>query len=152
MSAETRLSELGIELPAPARPMAAYTTFVQAGDMVYTSGHGPFLPDGGLMTGKVGLDLSVEEGREAARLTGLAILSTLRDNLGSLDRVQRFVKVLGMVNCPTDFHDHPSVIDGFSELIGDVFGEAGVHARSAVGMGSLPFDIPVEIEVIVQVG
>ncbi len=151
MSAEARLEELGLELPEPPNPMAVYVTFVQTGNLVYTSGHGPFLPDGGMIVGKVGLDLDIEAGREAARVTGMGLLATLRNNLGSLDRVTRIVKVLGMVNCPPEFTEQPAVINGCSELFGEVFGDAGVHARSAVGLGSLPMNIAVEIEVIVEV-
>ena len=151
MSAEARLQELGLELPEPPDPVASYVTFVRTGNLVYTSGHGPMLTDGKFVAGKVGVDLDVDAGREAARITGIGLLSTLRHNLGSLDRVTSVVKVLGMVNCPPDFTDHPSVINGCSELLVDVFGELGRHARSAVGVGSLPMNIAVEIEVIVEV-
>ena len=151
MSAEARLQELGVELPEPPDPVASYVTFVRTGNLVYTSGHGPVLSDGGFVTGKVGIDLDVDAGREAARLTGVGLLATLRHNLGSLDRVARIVKILGMVNCPPDFTDHPTVINGCSDLLADVFGEAGRHARSAVGVGSLPMNIAVEIEAIVEV-
>ena len=151
MSAEARLQELGLELPEPPDPVASYVTFVRTGNLVYTSGHGPMLTDGKFVAGKVGVDLDSDAGREAARITGIGLLSTLRHNLGSLDRVTSVVKVLGMVNCPPDFTDHPSVINGCSELLVDVFGELGRHARSAVGVGSLPMNIAVEIEVIVEV-
>ena len=152
MSAEARLLELGLELPEPPEPVASYVTFVRTGNLVYTSGHGPMLSDGGFVAGKVGVDLDIEAGREAARLTGIGLLATLRHNLGSLDRVARVVKVLGMVNCPPDFTDHPLVINGCSDLFAEVFGDAGRHARSAVGVGSLPMNIAVEIEAIVEVG
>jgi enamine deaminase RidA (YjgF/YER057c/UK114 family) len=151
MSAEARLQELGLELPEPPDPVASYVTFVRTGNLVYTSGHGPVLSDGGFVTGKVGIDLDVDAGREAARLTGVGLLATLRHNLGSLDRVARIVKILGMVNCPAEFTDHPTVINGCSDLFADIFGEAGRHARSAVGVGSLPMNIAVEIEAIVEV-
>ena len=151
MSAEARLQELGLELPEPPDPVASYVTFVRTGNLVYTSGHGPMRSDGGYVAGKVGVDLDIEAGHEAARITGIGLLSTLRHNLGSLDRVTSVVKVLGMVNCPPDFTDHPSVINGCSELLVDVFGELGCHARSAVGVGSLPLNIAVEIVVIVEV-
>ena len=150
MSAEARLQELGLELPEPPDPVASYVTFVQTGNLVYTSGHGPLLSDSGFVTGKVGIDLDVDAGREAARITGVGLLATLRHNLGSLDRVARIVKILGMVNCPSEFTDHPTVINGCSDLFVDVFGEAGRHARSAVGVGSLPMNIAVEIEAIVE--
>jgi enamine deaminase RidA (YjgF/YER057c/UK114 family) len=152
MPAESRLTELGISLPTAPRPMASYVTSVRTANLVFTSGHGPSLPDGSVITGKVGVDLDLEAGQEAARVTGLNLLATLRDELGSLDRVSRVVKVLGMVNCPPDFTHHPEVINGCSNLFVDVFGDAGRHARSAVGMGSLPRNIAVEIEVVVEVG
>ncbi len=151
MSAEARLKELGLVLPSPPDPIASYVTFVRTGNLAYTSGHGPMRADGSWMTGKVGEDLDTDEASEAARVTCLGLLATLRKNLGSLDEVVRVVKVLGMVNCTTDFTDHPAVINGCSDLLADVFGEAGRHARSAVGLGSLPMNIPVEIEAIVEI-
>ena len=151
MPAEDRLAELGITLPAAPRPMASYVTSVRTGDLVFTSGHGPSNPDGSLATGKVGVDLDIEAARDAARVTGLNLLATLRSELGSLDRVKRVVKVLGMVNCPPEFTHHPEVINGCSDLFVEVFGDAGRHARSAVGVGSLPRSIAVEIEVVVEV-
>lgn len=151
MSAETRLEELDLELPSPPVPGASYITFVRTGNLVYTSGHGPRDADGSSITGKVGVELDVDGAHEAARLTALSLLATLRDNLGSLDRVVRVVKVLGMVNCVTDFTDHGAVINGCSDVLIDVFGEAGQHARSAVGVGSLPSNIPVEIEAIFEI-
>ena len=144
MTAEARLTELGIDLPKAPRPMASYVTCARSGKLVFTAGHGPVRPDGTVVTGKVGADLDVDAGREAARLTALGLLSTLRAELGSLDRVVRIVKVLGMVNCPPDFGHHPEVINGCSDLLVEVFGEAGRHARSAVGMGSLPRGMAVE--------
>jgi enamine deaminase RidA (YjgF/YER057c/UK114 family) len=148
---ESRLVELGIELPKPPKPVASYVTAVRAGDLVFTSGHGPSRLDGTVSIGKVGIDLDVKAGAEAARITGLNLLATLRNQLGSLDQVQRVVKMFGMVNCGPDFTDHPTVLNGCSDLFVEVFGDAGRHARSAVGMGSLPFNMAVEIEVIVQV-
>lgn len=151
-SAEARLRELGIELPAVGTPANPFVPAVRAGNILYTSGTGPKKADGEYVRGKVGTDLSLEDGKAAARLTGLHILAAVRNNLGSLDKVVRLVKVLGMVNCATTFKQQPAVINGFSELIIEVFGlEAGKGARSAVGMGSLPGNIPVEIEAIFQV-
>jgi len=150
MSADARLAELNLELPEAPKPGGVYTPAVQAGNMLYVSGHGPVQSDGSMITGKVGADLSEDEGKQAARQVGLTILATLKENLGSLDRVERVVKSLGMVNATADFGRHPQVINGYSELLVDVFGEAGRGARSAVGMGSLPGNIAVEIEVILQ--
>jgi enamine deaminase RidA (YjgF/YER057c/UK114 family) len=151
MGAEARLRQLGIELPAAPAPMANYVTAVRSGSLLFLSGHGP-LRDGQVThAGKVGRDLTVEQGQEAARLTGLNLLASARRALGSLDRVRRVVKVLGMVNCGDDFTDHPRVINGCSDLMVEVFGDAGRHARSAVGMGSLPLGIAVEIEMILEV-
>lgn len=156
MSAEAKLKELGIELPSAPAPVANYVRAVTVGNLVYVSGTGPMRQGGQpAFVGKVGRDLTTEQGKEAARSVGLGILSTLRDHLGSLDRVRRIVKVLGMVNCTEDFYEQPQVINGFSDLMVEVFGEAGRHARSAVGMQSLPGSaqgsIPVEIEVIVEI-
>lgn len=151
---ETRVQELHLTLPPVPKPMAKYRTAVLAGGMLYLSGHGPLRADGKtFITGRVGADLTAEQGKEAARQVGLAVLSTARSTLGSLDRVKRLVKTLGMVNSTPEFKDHPQVINGFSELMAEVFGEeAGVGARSAVGMGSLPANIAVEIECIFEVG
>ncbi|MDP6344149.1 MAG: RidA family protein [Alphaproteobacteria bacterium] len=151
MSAEAKLRELGIELPTAPTPVGNYVGAVRVGDLLFLSGHGPRDLDDSLMQGKVGGALSVEQGQQAARLVGLNLLATMRAELGSLDQVKRIVKVLGMVNAEADFKEHPKVINGFSDLMMEVFGEAGRHARSAVGMGSLPFQIPVEIEMIVEV-
>lgn len=148
---EARLDELGIDLPRVSPPVASYVNAVRTGHLLYLSGKGPLKPDGTLIKGKVGADLSVDEGYQAARLTGLNLLAVLNDELGSLDRVRRVVKVLGMVNAHADFDAHPKVIDGFSDLMLEVFGDRGRHARSAVGMGSLPQRIAVEIEIIVEV-
>jgi enamine deaminase RidA (YjgF/YER057c/UK114 family) len=153
-SAETRLQEMKIQLPPAPKPVAKYKTAVQAGNMLYVSGHGPAKLDAkSPVAGRVGADLTTEQGKEAARLVGLNILSTVRTTLGSLDKVKRLIKTLGMVNSTPEFKDHPQVINGFSELMAQVFGDdAGVGARSAVGMGSLPANIPVEIECIFEVG
>lgn len=151
-SADDRLRELGIELPPAPKPVAVYVPAVLSGNMLYASGHGPRRADGKAIQGKVGADLTLEQGYEAARVVGLNILSTVRSTLGSLDKVVRLVKVLGMVNSTADFAQHPKVINGFSELMVEVFGEKyGKGARSAVGMGSLPNNIPVEIEAIFEV-
>jgi enamine deaminase RidA (YjgF/YER057c/UK114 family) len=150
---ETRIQELHLTLPSPPKPVAKYKTALQVGSLLHVSGHGPLKPDGKMIIGRVGDDLTLEQGKEAARAVGLAILSTVRNTLGSLDRVKRLVKTLGMVNSTPDFKDHPQVINGFSELMAEVFGEdAGVGARSAVGMGSLPANIAVEIECLFEVG
>jgi enamine deaminase RidA (YjgF/YER057c/UK114 family) len=152
MSAEAKLAELSLELPPAPKPMGVYKPIVVVGDMAYLSGHGPLKSDSTLMVGRVGDDVDQQGGYDAARQTGLALLATLRENLGSLDRVVRLVKLLGMVNSTADFENHPAVINGCSELFAEVFGEErGIAARSAVGMGSLPGNIPVEIEAIFQV-
>lgn len=151
MSAESRLQELELELPAPQVPAGTYMPVVQVGDLIYVSGHGPLRANGEQIQGRVGDDLTEEQGVEAARAVGLCLLSTIRHYLGSLDRVERLVKALGMVNAAADFRHHPKVINGFSDLMVEVFGDSGRGARSAVGMGSLPFNIAVEVEVIFQV-
>lgn len=151
MSAEARLRELKLELPPAPKAMGVYRPLVILGNLAYVSGHGPLQADGTLILGRVGADLDEQAGFQAARQTGLAILATLRAGLGSLDRVRRVIKTLGMVNCTPDFERHPLVINGCSELFAQVFGaENGVGARSAVGMGSLPGNIPVEIEAIFE--
>jgi len=152
MSIEARLAELNLELP-PAPPRGGvYQPVVITGNLAYISGHGPYQADGSYMTGRLGDDLDVEAGQAAAKQTGLALLATMKEQLGSLDRIKRVVKMLGMVNAAPDFEQHPAVINGCSELFRDVFGEdAGVGARSAVGMGSLPGKLAVEIEVIFEV-
>ncbi|HJT31895.1 MAG TPA: RidA family protein [Pirellulales bacterium] len=151
MSAEEKLKSLGLELPPPPKPAGVYQPVVIVGNMAYVSGHGPLRADGTMITGRVGADLDQQAGYQAARQTGLAILASLRSALGNLDRVRRVVKTLGMVNAASDFQQHPAVINGFSELFAEVFGrEHGVGARSAVGMGSLPGNIAVEVEVIVE--
>jgi enamine deaminase RidA (YjgF/YER057c/UK114 family) len=151
-SPEVRLQELGITLPTPPKPVAKYKPAVQIGNVLYVSGHGPAKGDPALMAGKLGAQLTVEQGKECAKLVGINILATVKNTLGSLDKVKRIIKTLGMVNSTADYRDHPVVINGFSELMAQVFGDdAGVGARSAVGMGSLPGDIPVEIECIFEV-
>lgn len=151
MNAESRIAELGLELPPPPPPAGVYKPVVVSGNMAYVSGHGPLKMDGSMSTGRVGSEVDRDAGYAAARQTGLAILATLKSELGSLNRIRRIVKVLGMVNAAPDFKEHPSVINGFSELMRDVFGpDAGVGARSAVGMGSLPGNISVEIEAIFE--
>ena len=151
MSAEARIHELRLELPPAPKPVAVYRPLVVLGNVAYVSGHGPVRTDGTLIVGRVGETMDLDGGRAAARQVGLAILATLRSELGSLDRVARVIKLLGMVNCTPDFPDHPKVINGCSELFADVFGrERGIGARSAVGMGSLPGQIAVEIEAIFE--
>jgi enamine deaminase RidA (YjgF/YER057c/UK114 family) len=148
---ETRVQELHLTLPPAPQPVAVYRTAVKHGNLLYVSGHGPLKADKTMITGRLGQDLTLEQGKEAARQVGLAILSTVRSHLGSLDKVKRLVKTFGMVNCTADFKDQPQVINGFSELMKDVFGEdAGVGARSAVGHNSLPSNIAVEIECIFE--
>jgi enamine deaminase RidA (YjgF/YER057c/UK114 family) len=151
MSAEARVKELGLVLPPIPKPGGVYKPVVIVGNIAYVSGHGPLKEDGTLITGRVGDDLDKEAGYQAARQVGLTILTTLRAQLGSLDKVKRVIKTLGMVNAAPDFTQHPAVINGCSELWGQVWGqENGIGARSAVGMGSLPGNIAVEIEVIVE--
>lgn len=145
-----RLVELGIELPAVFPPAGNYTGCARSGDLLYVGGHGP-VNGGTVITGKVGADLTLEEARGAARLTALSILATMQHELGDLDRVVRIVKVFGMVNVAPGFNQTPAVIDGCSDLLVEVFGEAGRHTRSAVGMAELPFDIAVEVELIAEV-
>ena len=148
---EARLAELGITLTVPASPVANYVNAVQTGSLLFLAGKGPKKPDGAYITGKVGEDLTVEEGYEAARLVAINQLAVLKAELGDLKRVKRIVKVLGMVNCGPGFGDQPEVVNGFSDLMVEVFGERGKHARAAVGMGSLPRGIAVEVELVVEV-
>jgi enamine deaminase RidA (YjgF/YER057c/UK114 family) len=151
MSAEARLAELKLELPPAPKPVAVYRPLVVVDRLAYVSGHGPLKPDKSLILGRVGSDLTLEQGKAAARQVGLAILATLRHELGSLDRVRRLIKVLGMVNSAPDFLDHPKVINGCSELFVEIWGpDHGIGARSAVGMGPLPGNIAVEIEAIFE--
>lgn len=149
--AEKKLKELGIELIEPTKPVANYVKAVRTGNLIFLAGHGPTRADGTNITGKVGRDLSLEQGYEAAKVAGISLLSTLKAEIGDLNKVKRIVKVLGMVNCHSDFTDQPKVINGFSDLMVSVFGEKGKHARSAVGMNALPSNITVEIEMIVEV-
>ncbi|MDO6516383.1 RidA family protein [Zobellia uliginosa] len=148
---EARLLELGIELSEPSAPMANYVNAVRTGNLIFLSGKGPTKADGKNITGKLGADLSIEEGYEAARVTGINQISVLKSELGDLKKVKRIVKVRGMVNAVPDFTDQPKVINGYSDLMVAVFGERGKHARAAVGMGSLPGNIAVEIEMVVEV-
>ncbi len=149
--AETRLKTKGIVLTPPSGPIANYVNAVRVGNLLYLSGKGPMKADNTNVTGKVGRELTLEQGYEAARLTAICHLAVLKSELGSLNKVKRIVKVLGMVNCTEDFKDQPKVINGYSDLMVEIFGDAGKHARSAVGMYALPMNIAVEIEVIVEV-
>ena len=151
MTAEDRLKELGLSLPETPAPAGNYVSAVTSGTMVYVSGHGPRRADGTVVAGKLGRDLSVDEGYAAARLTMLNCLASLNAEIGDLERVQRIVKLFGMVNCTEDFGRHPEVINGGSDLLTALFGERGKHTRSAVGMQSLPFGIAVEIEFIAEI-
>lgn len=148
-TAIARLERLGIALPAPPPPIGNFVTHVVQGDLLYLSGQGPTHPDGRLHAGKVGADVGVEEAYAHARLTGINLVAVMQAALGDLERVVRIVKLFGMVNATPDFTDHPKVVNGCSDLFHDVFGERGIHARSAVGLGSLPNGITVEIEAIV---
>lgn len=151
MSADAKLAELKLELPPAPKAMGVYKPVVIVGNMAYVSGHGPLKQDGKLMVGRVGSEVDQQAGYDAAKQTGLAILATLKKELGSLDKVKRVIKTLGMVNSVADFGNHPAVINGCSELFAAVWGpDHGVGARSAVGMGSLPGNISVEIEVIFE--
>ena len=152
MNAEAKIAELELQLPPAPKPGGVYQPVLICGNFAYVSGHGPVLEDESYITGRVGSDLDAAAGKNAARQTGLAILASLRARLGSLDRVKQLVKSFGMVNATQDFADHPQVINGYSELMVEVFGpENGVGTRSAVGMGSLPNNIAVEIEAVFEV-
>ena len=151
MNIEDKLSQMGLKLPAAGRPVANYVPAVRSGNLVFLSGHGPVLDDGSLITGKVGADLTLDEGYNAARQVALTLLASLKAEIGDLDKVHRVVKVLGMVNCAPDFVDQPKVINGASDLLVEIFGDKGRHARSAVGMNALPMNIAVEIEMIVEI-
>ena len=153
---EERIKNLNINLPEPGEPVANYVPTVRFSEgsssyLVYVSGTGPRLENGGYVSGRLGKDMTIEEGYEAAKLVGINILASLKKEIGDLNKVKRFVKVIGMVNSTPDFYQQPAVINGFSDFIVDVFGERGKHARSAVGMVSLPSNIPVEVEVVVEV-
>ena len=149
--AETNLKEKGIVLTPPSSPVANYVNAVRVGNLLYLAGKGPQKADNTYITGKVGKDLTIEQGYEAARLTAISHLAVIKTELGSLNKVKRVVKVFGMVNCTEDFKDQPKVINGYSDLMVGIFGEKGKHARSAVGMYALPFNMAVEVEVIVEV-
>ena len=151
MSPEQRLKELNIQLPDVPTPIANFVMWQQVGNLLYLSGQGPRRPDGSIPVGRLGLNYSVEQGYADARQIGLQILATVRKAVGSLDRIEGVVKLLGMVNAEPDFGQNPKVINGCSDLLVEVLGERGKHARSAVGMGSLPNGMPVEIEAIIQV-
>lgn len=150
MSVAERLTELGITIPPARPPVANFVPAVRTGSLVFLSGTGPYREDGSLITGKLGDERSVEEGYEAARVTILASLAALQAEIGDLERVRRIVKLLGMVNCTPDFGQQPEVINGASDLLVEIFGERGRHARSAVGMAALPRGISVEIEMVVE--
>ena len=148
---DENFAELGLTLPPAPKPLGVYKPFLIDGSHLYVSGHGTVQDDGSLIIGRIGADMSQEDGKLAARQVGLAILSTIKTNLGSLNKVKRVIKVLGMVNCTADFAQHPFIINGCSELFAKVWGEDnGIGVRSAVGMGSLPGNIPVEIEALFE--
>ncbi len=152
MSAEDNLKKLGLYLPPAPPPGGVYKPFVVVGTLAYLSGHGPYQENGDYIKGRLGENMDLDAGYEAARQTGLALMTTMRNSLGSLDKVKRIVKLLGLVNCTPDFNQQPQVINGCSELFRDVFGEdAGIGARSAVGANSLPGGIAVEIEAIIEI-
>jgi enamine deaminase RidA (YjgF/YER057c/UK114 family) len=152
MSAEARLTELGITLPPAPQPGGVYKPLVIAGNLAYLSGHGPCLDGSTYLTGRVGADMTLDEGKEAARMVGLSLLATMQKELGSLDRVVRVIKTLALVNSSDDFTQQPQVVNGYSELFAEVFGpDAGVGARSAIATNTLPGNIPVEIEVILEI-
>jgi len=148
---EQNLKAKGIELPVLPNPTANYVNAVRTGNLIYLSGKGPLRKDGSYITGKLGKEVTIEQGYEAARLTAMIQIAVLKDMLGDLGRVKRIVKVLGMVNSSPDFYDQPKVINGFSDLMVEIFGEKGKHARSAIGVASLPMNIAVEVEMIVEV-
>lgn len=148
---EEKIKSLNIVLPSPSTPVANYVKFVKTGNLLFLSGHGPSKADGSYISGKLGRDLTIEEGYAAARQTGISLLSTLKSAVGDLSKVKRIVKVLGMVNGTDSFSDQPKVINGFSDLMVAIFGDKGKHARSAVGMASLPMNMAVEIEMVVEI-
>ncbi len=148
---EKKLKDLGIELIPPTKPIANYVKAVRTGNLIFLAGHGPTRADGSNITGKVGKELTVEQGNEAARVTAISLLSTLKNELGDLRKVKRIVKVTGWVNCNSEFTDQPKVINGCSDLLVAVFGEMGKHARAALGANALPMGIAVEIEMVVEV-
>lgn len=148
---DKKLKELNIQLIPPSQPIANYVKAVRTGNLLYLAGHGPSRADGSLIMGKLGKDMTIEQGYEAARQTAISLISTLKAELGNLNKVKRIVKVLGMVNCTPEFGDQPKVVNGCSDLLVAVFGDKGKHARSAVGMNALPVGMAVEIEIIVEV-
>ena len=148
---ESRCKELNLEFPELTSPVANYVHVVRSGNLLFLAGKGPTLPDGTYVTGKIGQDLTIDQGYEAARRTGVMQIAVLKSELGDLGKVKRIVKVLGMVNATNEFTDHSKVMNGFSDLMVEVFGEKGKHARSSVGMCSLPFNIAVEVEMIVEI-
>ncbi|GAB3995895.1 RidA family protein [Spirosoma daeguense] len=151
VSPELAFAQLGLSLPPAPKPLGVYKPYLIDGKYLYVSGHGPVQDDKSLIIGRIGADIDIEQGKLAARQVGLTILSTIKTNLGSLDRVKRVIKVLGMVNCTADFERHPYVINGCSELFASIWGEEnGIGVRSAVGMGSLPDNIPVEVEALFE--
>ena len=151
MNIEAKLKEMGIVLPPAVKPVANYVPAVRTGNLVFLSGHGPFKEDGSLITGKVGSDLTTEQGYEAARRIAIGLLGSLKAEIGDLDKVRRVVKLLGLVRCTPEFSDPPKVINGASDFLVEVFGDKGKHARSAVGTNALPLNIAVEIEMIVEI-
>ncbi len=151
MTPEEKLAALGLQLPQPPKPMANYVPYRWAGNLLYLAGQGPRRPDGSFCVGRLGRDTTADEAYEHARHTGLQLLAVTKDAIGELSRIEAVVKLLGMVNAEPDFGDHPKVINGCSDLLVEVLGEAGRHARSAVGMGSLPMGISVEIEAILLI-
>lgn len=151
MTPDHNFSQLGLNLPPAPKPLGVYKPFLIVGNFVYVSGHGTVKDDGSLIIGRIGKDLTIDEGKLAAQQVGLAILATLKQNLGTLNKIKRVIKVLGMVNCVSEFERHPYVINGCSELFAKVWGEEnGIGVRSAVGMGTLPDNIPVEIEAMFE--
>ena len=150
-SPEAKLQELGIELSTPSSPVANYVNTVQVGNLLFISGKGPLQSNGEYIKGKVGQNLTIEDGYNAARLTAINLISTLKASIGDLNKVRRIVRVTGMVNASSEFTDHPKVVNGCSDLLVEVFGDKGKHTRAAVGMNSLPSNIAVEIDMIVQV-
>lgn len=147
---EERLAEMGIELPPKRTPMGNYTGAVTAGKLVFIAGHGTFMGERQTHRGKLGKDVSIEQGREGARVAMISALSSLKAEIGDLSRVRRVVRVFGMVNCTPDFEQQPEVMDGASDVLTSVFGEKGIHARSAVGFNALPRAMPIELEAVVE--
>jgi enamine deaminase RidA (YjgF/YER057c/UK114 family) len=151
MSAEQKLKELGLTLPQPPKPVANYVPTAKTGNLLFVSGHGPYNDGKTRISGKVGRELTIEEGYQAARNVALNCLASVKATIGDLDKVKQVVKLLGMVNCTDDFKDQPKVVNGCSDLLVAIFGDVGKHARSAVGMQALPNQIPVEIEMILEI-